>query len=169
MNRMNRNTTQKKKWPKYCLIAAVTLLVFALSIFLYHCYSLRSEFGYAEDFYGDTFDEIYSLNEVDDFFEPLKKEALEAMTSVGGEEAYGVFGRYCVDSGEAAEVRATIDALVTSTSGSKGYVWVAYTQCVYDENGNILIQNGTKDARRISRWSVEKIDGTWTVTDISEP
>lgn len=169
MNRINRNTKTSKKWPKYCLIAAVALLVFALSIFLYHCLSLRSEFRYAEDFYGDTFDEIYSLDEIDDLFAPLKKEALAAMTALNSDGDYGVFARYCVESEEAIEVRATLDALVTSTSGSTGYVWVAYTQRAYDENGYVVYEYGTADARKISRWSIEKIDGSWVVTEISEP
>lgn len=169
MNRMNRTPKAKKKWPKYCLIAAVVLLIFAASLFVYHCHSLRSEFGYAEDFYGEAFDELYVLGEADDLYRPLKAEALAAMTSVGGKEEHGIFGRYCVENEEAVEVKATIDALVTSTSGARGYVWVAYTQCAYDKDGNIIFQYGTENARKISRWRIEKIDGKWVVTEISEP
>lgn len=169
MNRMNRTPTEKKKWPKYCLLAAVALLLFAVGIFLYHCHSLRSEFGYAEDFYGDTFDEIYELKEADDLYKPFVLEALEAMRTVGSGETFGVFDRYCIEMDGAASVKATIDVLQTSTSGTSGYIWVAYTQCVYDENDTVLMEKGTADARRISRWSIEKIDGTWTVTEISEP
>ena len=39
---------------------------------------------------------------------------------------------------------------------------------VYDTDGNLLCASGSSEERILARWSVEKQDGHWVVTDILE-
>ena len=165
-----------KKWPRYCFYAAVVLLLIAVIIYVIYCQSINSEFGYAEAFYGDRFDELYALSEIDeDIFDPIVKQGRKALEFIGTEEecaAYGVLSRYCTDMQtypEAHNAKVSIDAIAAATEGRTGYLWVAYTQNIYDAQGTLICESGSEDQRILSRWTVEKIDGVWTVTEVSEP
>ena len=45
---------------------------------------------------------------------------------------------------------------------------MAYIQQIYDGEGNLLQGSGAEKARILSRWTVEKQNSTWVVTEIRE-
>ncbi|MBE6985459.1 MAG: hypothetical protein E7434_07640 [Ruminococcaceae bacterium] len=166
---------RKKKWPLYCFYAAVAMLLLAGVLYLVFCQNINSEFGHNEEYFGEQFDELYALSGIDeDVFSPILAQGLSALQTIGTQEeisAHGVFSRYGVDLSsypEAHSVSAKAEALAASIDGNSGYIWVAYVQEVYDAQGELVSASGNEDARILSRWSVEKLDGAWTVTEIKE-
>ncbi len=163
------------KWPMICLYISVALILFAIGLYIYWCQSLKAEFGYAKDFYGDTFDELFRLGSMDsDISDPIMEDGKNALTFIGADadcDDFEALSRYCVrlsDFPEAASCSYTLDLIASGMKKTYGYLWVAYTQRAYDANGILLTASGTEDERILSRWKIEKIDGDWTVTEIWE-
>ena len=50
----------------------------------------------------------------------------------------------------------------------RGTIFVRYEYWVYDEDGNILWGFANRFPVPPSRWTIEKIDGKWQITDIFE-
>lgn len=166
---------ERKKWPRYCLYAALGLLVLAGILYVIYCQQINSEFGHNEKYFGEQFDEIYALNHVDeDLLEPLLKQGRAALRFIGTKEQcsqFGVMSRWCVDTQyfpEAHTVKSGLDCITAKLNGKSGYMWVAYWQKVTDENGELVCASGTEDERILARWKLEKIDGKWTATSSDE-
>lgn len=173
--KLRQNVVNAKKWPRYCIYAALGLLALALILFLIYCFSINSEFGGMRDYYGESFDELYVINTVDgDLTDPIVKQGRKALKFIGSEqecEAFGLLSRYCTDLRsypDAAHATGELELLTASVKGNSGYLWVAYFHKVYDVDGELCHGSGTEDERILSRWTIEKIDGTWTVTKILE-
>ena len=171
MNLKNKSP-KKKQWPRYCLYAAAGLLLLAGILYVIYCQSINSEFAHNEDYFGESFDELYGLPSIDtDIADTLAVQAKQAMQTIGTGEDFGTFALYCINPAqypEASTAKASVDILTGEIAGSKGYLWVAYHQEVYNANGALVTASGSDDARVLSRWSIEKRDGKWTVTEIRE-
>ncbi len=163
-----------KPWVKRCFLLALALLLFAGVLYAVHYIQLDKEFGYACKYYDkDTYSEIFALSDNSDKAEPILALGREAFSFVGSEEEaearFGVLSRYCCT---AASQKFTLDHIVSEFDGDSGYVWVAYTRYGYDADDSLVYDHFGgefgKDRRTLSRWSVEKQDGTWVVTAIDE-
>lgn len=177
MKNLPKNRGQQSKpqspWIKICLYAGLGLLILGLGLYGIMYMSLDREFSHNEKFFGkETYGEIFSLEYQKDEFEPLLKLAEEAFSFVGtedeAEERFGLLSRYSITEADAATEKHTLDHISSGTEGDSGYVWIAYTQEVYKENGELLTAGGTQKQRVLSRWTVEKQNGTWIVTEIQE-
>ncbi len=174
MNLKNK-ALKRKKWPLYCFYAAVAMLLFALVLYFVHSNSLSNEFGDTERWFGEQLDEIYDLHDIDDdITEPLLKQGKEALSFIGTKEecdAFGLLSRWCISLDyypDADSVKATLDCIAAKAEDDTGYMWVAYTQKALDKNGELVCSSGSKDERILARWSIEKIDGKWCITEIKE-
>lgn len=166
---------KRKKWPLYCFYAAAVLLALAFVIYFTHTNSLDDEFGHTERWFGSQLDEIYDLYDIDDdISEPLLKQGKAALTFIGTAqecEDFGLLSRWCISLEyypDAASVTATLDCIAARTEDNTGYMWVAYRQKALDKNGELVCSSGSKDERILARWSIEKIDGKWCITEIKE-
>lgn len=164
-----------KKWPKYCLIAAVASLVLCIVLYFVQCFMINSEFAFLKDYYGETFDELYSINMEDSSLtDPIVKQGRAALKFIGTEDEcddFGLLSRYCTDLAfypNAVRATGEMKLITAAVKGNSGYLWVAYYQRVYDADGNLCRGSGSKDERILSRWTIEKQNGVWTVTKIWE-
>ena len=178
MKRLNsqQKTTKKSRWPKVCLILSVALIVFAGILYITQATMLNREFGWSKEYFGSSYDELYRLSTPD---KEMKNEVIAqaeaAFEFIGSEEElkgeWGALEGYCAAlerEPEAARVDYTLDLIAGKTDGSKGYLWVAYTYRLYNEEGGIITSSGTEDQRILSRWTVEKTENGWVVTAIKE-
>ncbi len=165
-------TQKKKKWPLYCFYAAIAMVVLAGILYFIYCQSISSEFSHNEEYFGEEFDELYSLSNIDsDIADSIIGMGREALRTIGSGESFGLLERYCIEPEvypNAARVEAEIEGIAGGTEGDTGYLWIAYHQAVYDADGNTVTASGSKDDRVLSRWSIAKINGAWTVTEIKE-
>lgn len=168
-----KTITKRKRWPRVCLYLALGLIVFAVGLYVYLCRSIDAEFDAYEDFYGEKYDELFSLNSADsDITDAVLADANKAFAYIGADTAdFGELARYCTDTQDfptADRCDYTLDLMASGTDKNGSYVWVAYTLRVYDKDGNLLTASGSEDARILSRWTVQGLDGAWTVTEILE-
>ncbi|MBQ7800294.1 MAG: hypothetical protein IJ370_07350, partial [Oscillospiraceae bacterium] len=81
------------------------------------------------------------------------------------EKKYGKLARYCVlNYSDAVSEEHDLSLLTANFKDDGGYMWVAYTQGAYDENGKTVLYSGCGP----TRWELEKKDGEWTVVGIIE-
>ena len=169
---IRNNTKEKPKWVIYCFFAAIILAMVAAGLYFSYRQSISSEFGHNEAYFGEAFEELYSMSETDtDFVQPSIDKAYQALTNIGEGEEFGVLSRYCIDPSlypEAVHVEAELELICVGRDGNEAYAWVAYHQSAYAENGELVTASGTKDSRVLSRWSLENVDGEWTLTEIKE-
>jgi len=146
------------------------MVLLAGVLYVIHCQQINAEFGHNEEFFGQTFDEVYALSDIDgDIVDPLLAMGEDALKTIGTGEEFGLLERYCIDGyPEAVRAEAEIEAIAAGIEEDSGYLWVAYHQAAYDADDELVTASGTQDSRVLSRWSIEKIDGTWTVTEIKE-
>lgn len=164
---------QRRKWPRICLYLSIGLIVFAIGLYIFMYCSINAEFGALEGFYGEKFSELFSITTADkDISDAVLADAKKAFAYIGADTAqFGKLARYCIDTDSfptAVKCDYTLDLLASGSDKNSSYIWVAYTMRVYDKDGNLLTASGTEDERILSRWIVNKIDGTWTVTEILE-
>lgn len=167
---IKRTSKQKPKWAKICLYISLALIVFAVGLYIYFRTSISSEFGYAKGFYGDTFDELFSMASIDsDISSPILAEARSALTYIGTDtESFGELARYCPGEG-ADKATCTLDFIAGGMEKGIGYLWVAYTQQIFDADGTQIASYGSEGQRVLSRWTIKMLNGVWTVTEISQP
>lgn len=167
-----KNTQPKKKWPRYAFIAAMAMAIIAAVLYLWMYIRIDREFSGVSDYYGDYYEELFALSTPDN---DMKKEAMTAGSAalefVGSEterEAFGLLSRYCASQPGAQKAEAELEVLAGKTDGNTGYLWIAYVQRIYDAEGNLLAASGSSEERILARWELEKLDGTWKVTEILE-
>ena len=169
---ISNNAKQKPKWTVYCFFAAIILAVVAAGLYFSYRQSISSEFGHNEAYFGEAFEELYAMSDTDtDFVQPTIDKAYQALTNIGAGEEFGLLSRYCIDPSvypEASQVEAELEMICVSKDGNEAYVWVAYHQSVYAEDGALVTASGTKDSRILSRWSLENVNGEWTISEIKE-
>lgn len=168
---MKKRTT--KPWVKRCFLLALVLLLFAGVLYAVHYIRLDSEFGhYSKYLDEDTYSEIFALSDNSDEAEPILKLGREAFSFNGSEEeAEARFGPLSCYRCTAASQEFTLDHIVSEFDGDSGYVWVAYTRYGYNADGSLAYDHFAHDQegrRSLSRWSVEKQNGAWVVTEIVE-
>lgn len=78
-------------------------------------------------------------------------------------ENAGELRRYFLRETEAFRTEARINLITASFTFSNGYMWVEYTQKIYDESDEML-----EEASRLAYWKLKKTDGLWTVIKIKE-
>ncbi len=160
-------------WIKYCMIAAAALLVLAGVLYAVRYISLDREFHYNVKHFGEeTYGEIFALQDSKDNAEPVMELGEEAFSFIGTEEEaearFGLLSRYSVTEAEADSQEYSLDYIISKMDEKSGYVWIAYTQHIYDSEGQLLSGAGTKEERILARWSVEKQNDQWVVTRIQE-
>lgn len=75
----------------------------------------------------------------------------------------GELKMYALKNADAERVEAKINLITASFTFSGGYVWVEYSQEVFDEKDNKLAEK-----EKLAYWKLKKIDGIWTVIKIKE-
>lgn len=87
-------------------------------------------------------------------------------TEAENQAAYGLLARYAVPAERGAvSVDYTLELCSAHLNGTRGYLWVRYSQVGYDAQGQAV--TGSKDV--YSLWEVEKDEaGAWVVTGIRE-
>ena len=163
------------KWIIYSIGIVLALAVVLTIIYVIQCQNRDDEFASAKDFFGEDYDQIFEGNQVDkDISEPLIRKAEAALSYIGTSEeikVYGPLSRYCTDIENyptADHAEYSLDILAGNTQNADGFLWVAYTQEVYDKGGKLLCGSGSEDHRVLSRWTLKKVDDVWTVTEIKE-
>ncbi len=162
-----------KPWIKVCMFVSLGLLLFAGILYGVHYISLDREFHHNEEFFGkDTYEELFSLDVDYGEIKPVLNLAEEAFSFVGTEEEaqqrFGLLSRYSGSSEENLQRSHQLDCLNAHLDGNKGYIWVAYVQECRDSKGQLVSSSGTEDQRILSRWTVEKQNDNWIVTEIKE-
>ena len=164
-----------RRWPRYCFIAALGMVAIAVALYFWVYYTVDSEFHGVSSYYGDHYEELFSISTPDqDMKDEILRRGEEAFSFIGSKEAcaaFGILAPYCTDTESyegASRVEYTLEHLAGKNNADRGYLWVAYTQRVYDADGNLLCASGSSQERILARWSVEKQDDRWVVTDILE-
>lgn len=87
-------------------------------------------------------------------------------TDAENEAAYGLLARYAISADRGVvSVDYTLELCSAHLDGSKGYLWVWYSQVGYDAQGQAV----TSSKNVYALWQVEKdAAGAWTVTGIRE-
>lgn len=172
MSLKGKQPQTKKKWPRYCFYAAIAMVVLAIILYVIYCQSINSEFGSEKKYFEESFDELYSLATIDDdITDPIVAMGDKALHTIGTGEEFGLLSRYCIEPEyypDAVRVEAEIDTVTGAVEKTGGYLWIAYHQEAYDADGELVTASGTEDRRILARWSLELIDGAWTVTAIDE-
>lgn len=156
---------------KIFILSALTAIALSLS----SCTSDSAEANWEEEFFGKkTYAELQMGVSFSDrkAVQPVLDFADEAFAFIvatdedkkEAEEKFGKLHIYCLTHDDVVSEAHAIDFLSAKTDGNSGYLWVQYSQEGYDKNGKC-----TCGAWRIkSRWTIEKIDDKWVVTDILE-
>lgn len=165
-----------KPWIRYCFMAAAGLLLLAAVLYGWMYMSIDREFGFSKAYFGEVYSELFELKSPDKTMKKtVETQAEEAFSFVGSrqeaEERFGALAGYCAlveQYPEAVSVDFTLDILAGDTEGNTGYLWVAYTQRIYDAEGELLAASGSEDHRCLARWTVQKTEGVWQVTEIRQ-
>lgn len=165
----------RKKRFNAVTITAVCLLAIVGLLHLFPVYRL-AQISWAVDYYdrqeiemllyigsaGDRAEAQAVLRQADAAFRDC------AHTSAENEEAYGLLSRYATDTdyySNAAFATHSLELWSAHLGESEGYLWVFYSNEVYDSEGDVL-RGGWNIP---SLWRVEKNDaGEWVVVKIKE-
>ena len=169
-------TVKKKTWPKVCMILALVLVAIAGVLYVVQGVSLTDEFGFTQEYYGAAYSELFRLTTPKkEMQESITGQAEAAFRFIGteaeAEERFGRLAGYCAileREPEAASVDYTLDLIAGKTEKDSGYLWFAYTYRLYNAQGELLSASGSADSRILTRWTVEKTESGWTVTEIKE-
>ena len=175
MKIQKKQPQSKKRWPRYFFIAAAVMVLIAVVLYFWMYASIDREFSAMSSFYGEHYEELFKLQTPDkDVAEEIMGQAEAAFAFIGSEkdcESFGTLGRYCAKTEyfpEAAKAEFELEQLAGKTGESEGYLWIAYTYGLYDANGELISASGSENQRILARWSIEKINGCWQVTEILE-
>lgn len=172
---MIRKTRTTPKWILWSVGIVLALAVVLTIIYVIQCQTVDGEFSGSKEFFGEDYDQIFEGNRVDkDVCRTLTEQAESALSFVGTREeaeAFGPFARYCTDTAlfpGAERAECTLDIVAGKTQGADGWLWIAYTQMVYDKDSALVCGSGSEDHRILSRWTLEESGGSWHVTEIKE-
>lgn len=89
----------------------------------------------------------------------------EIMTDISSSvpDGAGELKIYSLREAKAERVDAKINLITASFTFSNGYMWVEYTQEVFDGDDEKI-----DEKTRLAYWKLKKTDGQWTVTRIKE-
>jgi len=87
-------------------------------------------------------------------------------TRVSSSEADALYSRYASKyiNYDTDQITLKLHRVFTLHDFKHGYIWIIYTQIVFDENGAMVCGTGNSDAR----WEIQKINGRWEVIDVKE-
>ena len=167
----------KRKTISKIIFAAVLFVILALLFLLIAGEILQQKYDYQayhweEDFYGkETYAELQIECTAEDraAIQPVLDFADEAFSYLGDGDKYELFGKLGLYSynnyKDVVSENHGIDFLTAKLDGDSGYLWIEYFQEGYDETGELT--TGSWSIK--SRWTLEKSNGEWVVTDVLEP
>lgn len=156
---------------KYLFIALAVLLLTAfliISTVIFPNSFDRSPDPYKE-YFGEYYNELYSEQtpEEQTVGEEIVRRAKACLEYTGTEEnapEKDALSRYCRFGYDKARAEADVSLKKAVIEGNSGSVWLVYTQALYDEKGECIM--GSWDV--LSRCGMERKNGEWVVTDITE-
>ncbi len=162
----------KRKTVSKIIFAAVLFAILALLFLLMIGEYLQPKaYQWEEDFYGrETYSELQIKCTAEDreAIQPVLNLADEAFSYLGDGDKYELFGKlglYSLNNyKDVVSEKHGIDFLTAKLDGGSGYLWVEYFHEGYDETG----ERTTGSWEIKSRWTLEKTDGEWIVSDILE-
>lgn len=165
----------KRKTVSIIIFVLILAAILAIA-FLIIGENLQQKYDYQayhweEDFYGkETYAELDIECTAEDRIsvQPVLDFADEAFSYLGDGDSYELFGKLGLYSynnyrGVVSEEH-NIDFLTAKLDDDSGYLWIKYFQEGYDETGECT--TGSWECK--SRWSLEKSNGEWVVSDILE-
>ena len=155
------------------ITAVVIIIAFSHSVFEYTEKNQNIIQDIEKDFFGD---EIYSELQIEctaddrEAIQPVLDFADKAFSYLGDGDKYELFGelgKYCYNdytgNTHITSERHNIYFLTAKLNDETGYLWVEYFHEGHSESNEF-----TTIRDRKSRWTLEKTDGKWVVSDILE-
>ena len=158
---------------KFLLISIVCLLIILLAVTAGPICNYILSPAYVKDYYGDSYNELLRPTPLAGYIagKQVISQADKAFSSFldrqSAEASFGVLGRYCIHTDSHPDaIRQThnLHMLSAHTNHDSGYVWVRYTSKAYKQEGTMV----TGSSNVYSRWTIQRQDGTWVVTNIQE-
>lgn len=165
----------KRKTVSIIIFVLILAAILAIA-FLIIGENLQQKYDYQayhweEDFYGkETYAELDIECTAEDRIavQPVLDFADEAFSYLDGgdeHELFGELGRYSYNNyRDVVSEEHNIDFLTAKLDGDSGYLWVNSWQTGYNAAGESITGSG----KHKSRWSLEKSNGEWVVSDILE-
>lgn len=131
----------KKKFKTILICIIVLLFVSVCLPFLKGVYYYFYNSG-EKDYYGENYNEILHIASLNDRYMSSKvlKQIDDAFSFIGtkdeADEKFGVLGRYTVDSSRAVSEEHDLKFITANLYDESGYIWVSYSQEIFDDNGN---------------------------------
>lgn len=167
-----KKTLHKKKWITIGIAAASVFLIVCL-LHYFPVYRLASVSGVSSYYDSKELSMLVSIGSKSDrtTAQSVLRKADEAFhdlthTREENEEKYGPLARYAttVDRNGAFS-EYTLELLSAHLGGKEGYLWVLYTDKVFDDEGDIICGS----SQVASLWKVQKDEsGIWNVISIKE-
>lgn len=155
---------------RICIFCA---LVSILSFVLIGCGEMQEDC--IEQYFGkETYAERDEVCAPEDeaALQPVLKLAEEAFSFHGTEreasEQFGVLARYSTFA-EAPEDEKTVSEehelqfLTAKLDGDSGYMWVDYSQTGFNKEHEVTYGSGGE-----ARWTLDRVNGEWVVTEVRE-
>ena len=156
------------------ITAVVIIIAFLHSVFEYTEKNQNIIQDIEKEFFGD---EVYSELQIEctaedrEAIQPVIDLADEAFSYLGDGDKYELFGKlgkYCYNDYTGnipvASEKHSIYFLTAKLDNETGYLWVEYFQEGYNKSSEFITARNRK-----SRWTLEKLNGEWVVSDILEP
>lgn len=160
----------KRKTISIIVFAGIIIVLFVLFFIAADEYDKKMNISCEEAFFGEKLSELEIECTPEDriAIQPVLDFADEAFSYLGDVDSHELFGELGIYSynnySDVISETHGIDFLTAKLNGDSGYLWIKYFQEGYDETGERT--TGSWECK--SRWSLEKINGEWVVTDVLE-
>ena len=152
------------------------MIFYAVTVFVLG-FAVASLFADHSDYYNKYEDYKYGFipyySTIDKKCSDKDRETAENIVALAGEimtdiksevdDEAGELKMYSLKSVGAERVEAKINLITASFTFSNGYMWVEYTQEIFDESDNKL-----EEKERLAYWKLKKTDDLWKVVKIKE-
>lgn len=155
---------------KIIRIVIIVLVVLLCTVIFRSAYIYLDNLYPNKEFFGDKYNQIIYPTSISDYL--IAKETLEqadkALSTITipavAEQKFGKLGRLCITDNDAVSSEHKLQFIAANFSDDEGYIWVKYTVTAYDGSGKVTF--GSHDI--LARCELEKVDGEWVVTSLSE-